>query len=243
MNEIKEYWNLRAKEIGDSLYTTSNDPHLKIIELKCLNRYLPKSGKTLEVGCGNGYNLRNVHRPNMQFVGLDISEEMIKLARLNDKRNKYIVGDVLSMKFKEEFECIFTNRCLINIVDPLLQIKAIENIHWALKKEGKFILLEQSIEQVERINKIRGKLHIPPIIPPKYNLYIRWNNISGIINELFHIEKIGNPSSIYYFTSRIINAFFKGNDARYGDILNKISVKLPQIGNWGTLILIIMNKK
>jgi S-adenosylmethionine-diacylgycerolhomoserine-N-methlytransferase len=48
---------------------------------------LPKetTGTILEVGCGTGYNLKRLARqfPKAHLIGLDVSEDMVKLARKN----------------------------------------------------------------------------------------------------------------------------------------------------------------
>jgi SAM-dependent methyltransferase len=247
MNSVinKKFWEQRIKSAKSEFSVASNDPHLKTLELKCLNKYLPYNGYILEVGCGNGYNLKRIDRPNAKLYGVDIFEEMIRLAnkREGNKSVNFYVADALNLPFKPVFDCVFTDRCIINIPHHL-QSKSIENIAKALKKGGLFVMLEQYYNQLEKVNSLRRRLFLPEISVPEQNYYIKWNDIGDVIKEFFVIQKRSNPSSTYFFMSRILNAYIKKNKmVKYSDMLNRIGARLPQLGNWGTLELFTLKKK
>lgn len=64
-----------------------------------------KKGKILDLGCGSGRNL--IANPNIQYYGVDFSEEMLKLAEKNAKEKKadavFFKSDFNKLPFEDNF--------------------------------------------------------------------------------------------------------------------------------------------
>jgi ubiquinone/menaquinone biosynthesis C-methylase UbiE len=76
--------------------------------------YLQPGERVLDLGCAVGYDTLMLAR-KCQVTGLDISPEMVKKARHQNRRNKrtrILLGDFVSMSFKEKFGGIFANAFL-----------------------------------------------------------------------------------------------------------------------------------
>ncbi|HIH31119.1 TPA: class I SAM-dependent methyltransferase [Candidatus Woesearchaeota archaeon] len=79
--------------------------------------------RLLDVGCGSGISTRFFQAKNR--TGIDPSKELIKIAKKNDPKGKYIISDAETMPFnKKEFD----------IVISLTAIQSFSNISKALKK-------------------------------------------------------------------------------------------------------------
>lgn len=74
---------------------------------KALSFSLP-GGRALDVGCGTGGRLvRLVQERGFSISGIDVSSEMIALARLNHPEHDFIHEDICTWQGNEQFEFIY----------------------------------------------------------------------------------------------------------------------------------------
>lgn len=106
-----------------------------------------KGKKVLDLACGNGYFSRKllVQNPS-EIVAVDISEEMIKLAKANPKNKgiKFVLGDVNQLKKLGEFDIAIAGFLLhyAKTKDELFNM--CKNIYSNLKKGGSFITINNN---------------------------------------------------------------------------------------------------
>ena len=62
--------------------------------------------KVLDVGCGIGANCRILEEEQIECTGIDNASEMIKYARRNSPRSRFIVSNFLDYKGKDKFQGI-----------------------------------------------------------------------------------------------------------------------------------------
>jgi ubiquinone/menaquinone biosynthesis C-methylase UbiE len=121
--------------------------------------YLKPNNCVLDIGCGNGRLYEAIKDKNVEYVGIDNSEELINLAKkkfgiMNEElvieRQKadssfiihnssflFVVADALEIPFKdEEFNNVFMMAVLPHIPSQKLQLQALENVYRVLKKDG-----------------------------------------------------------------------------------------------------------
>ncbi len=119
---------------------------------RAIQRNLPIDAATrvLEVGCGTGYNLRKLAKrhPECKFLGLDISSEMVSLARFQmDKcrlsdRVSIVEGDAADLDWNSlgaPFDCIVFSYSLSMI--PLWR-DALEQAFSALGDAGELWIVD-----------------------------------------------------------------------------------------------------
>lgn len=73
--------------------------------------YLKQNSLVLDIGCAVGYDTLMLSRKS-RVVGLDVSPEMVRKAKAQNKNNKkvkIILGDFMATPFKEKFDGIFAN--------------------------------------------------------------------------------------------------------------------------------------
>ncbi len=67
-----------------------------------LLKLLPKKSIVLDLGCGAGVPVDDLLiKAGHEVIGIDISEEQIKLARANCPRGQYLVGDIQNLVERE----------------------------------------------------------------------------------------------------------------------------------------------
>ena len=73
-----------------------------------------KNPKTIELGCGNGRDAAEIVKYTSDYLGIDLSNELIKIAKkkLHDKYFK--VADIESFKFPQGLDIVFSFASLLH---------------------------------------------------------------------------------------------------------------------------------
>lgn len=83
----------------DSVYRAGTDfTQLSETDVRQLLGYLPAATPrtALDIGCGTGALVRQLHQAGLDAIGVDPSEEAVAQARKNDPEGEYLVGDISS---------------------------------------------------------------------------------------------------------------------------------------------------
>jgi predicted O-methyltransferase YrrM len=222
LKKIKQHWEKWAQEFETDLRATTKTPTIKQLEIDAIYRAIKKThffdtkdAKILEVGCGNGYNCFALSEllPDFNFTGVDYVPEMIENAKKiqNKASLKYSpitfkVTDVLNLvsekELKSRYDIIFTDRCIINLNTPELQIKAFEQLSKKVSKDGYLIILENFVQNYKRQNDCRKSVGLPERIPAEYNLFIDENTFLLKMKErmkLIHSDDFGSLHDILLY--------------------------------------------
>jgi len=105
---------------------------------------LPKSGKLLDLACGEGTFLEGMLLNNWQVTGLDQSAEMLRLAEMRLRQTgqpfHLIQDDMRNLDFDNEFDLV---TCWFDSMNYLLEVSDLENVFRrvfrALKAKGGFL--------------------------------------------------------------------------------------------------------
>ncbi len=134
---------------------------------KKLIKYLPKldSFFIVDLACGTGDQILALQNVNATFFGLDISMEMLKIARKKFKDNqkvKLMLGSALEVPLDDVCSDVVTMSFGIrNVNDPSLCIREISRI---LKPAGRALILEFSKPTNPLIRSLSG-FYINSIVP------------------------------------------------------------------------------
>lgn len=97
-------------------------------------KHMPSGGKILDVGCGSGRDLKFFKECGFDVVGMDASEEMVKLSS-EYSREKTLLLNFDQIDFYEEFDGIWCSASLLHIPSEQL-LSIMEKILKALKPNG-----------------------------------------------------------------------------------------------------------
>lgn len=252
-DEIRKYWEDRAS--GDaSAQSTTQDFYLREIEANALTerigRHLP--GRVADVGCGDGRTTARLAArfPQTDFVGFDYSPAMIENARTQNATEalpnlRFAPLDICE-GLPGTYDLVYTTRCLINLPTWELQQQALRNLHAALAKGGRYLMVENFIEGQDAFNQVRKAFNLPEIPVRPHNLFFHRARLSSAIQELFTVDEEVNISSTYYLVSRVIYSRLCAESGAQPDYFNehhRFAAGLPFAGEFGPVRLVSLNKR
>jgi 2-polyprenyl-3-methyl-5-hydroxy-6-metoxy-1,4-benzoquinol methylase len=141
--QISQAWDRFAHEWANG-YTEYGDLNRQYVIDPVIFRLIGsvKGSNILDAGCGNGYLCRLLARRGALLVGIDISNEFIKMARQKEKQLplgiKYYIGTICDMNMcqDETFDLAISNLALMDLPDLN---RAIKELHRVLKRNGRLI--------------------------------------------------------------------------------------------------------
>ncbi|MCL2135308.1 MAG: methyltransferase domain-containing protein [Candidatus Bathyarchaeota archaeon] len=130
--------------IWDAADYSNNSQHQYQWAKELVSKFKFKGDEVLlDVGCGVGKitcELANL-LPNGKVVGIDSSEQMVKLAKNNSSSSKYAnlsfeVMDARNIRFQEKFDVVFSNAALHWVLDQVMVLKGVAQ---CLKSQGRLL--------------------------------------------------------------------------------------------------------
>lgn len=132
MRKTKDFYNKTASEWADKWY---EDESL-VPYLKEFFNYLPKNPCVLDLCCGAGYESMRMKKLGADVIGLDFSQESIKIANERNLDIKFVVEDMLNdYSYLGRFDGCVVIAGLIHISNEKLS-KAFEHIYNVLNNDG-----------------------------------------------------------------------------------------------------------
>ena len=175
--------------------------------------FIPANKKVLEVGCGTG-ELLNILKPSVG-VGLDISREMVNLARKKYPHFQFYVGEVTDLDIDESFDYVILSGVL-GEVDDIQEV--LESLKSFCTKDTR-IIIEYYSYFWQYILKVGEKFCLK--IPQKIQNWITAQDMLGFLT-LAGYEPIKKERCIL-FPQKIWGLSY---------VLNRYVAKLPVINQF-----------
>src|SRR5262249_44806642 len=145
------------------------------------------------------------------------SEDLLTIARnRNLPRAELLQGDARRLSFADaSFGFVYTERCLINILDAEEQLSGVCEIARVLKPGGHYLMIESFTDGLEAYNKARADCGLPAIREPYHNRYFEKDALLNTVRGLFVPAEVSDSErnsfpfqpnflSSYYFVSRVL---------------------------------------
>jgi ubiquinone/menaquinone biosynthesis C-methylase UbiE len=112
--------------------------------------HVPQHAKVLDLGCGPGISTfalaSRIPQPG-QLVGVDLSQEMVEIARDTHKQDwshlkhlQFEQGDATNLRFGDQsFDLVFGHSFLYLVDDPVAVLREVKRV---LKPQGQVVLME-----------------------------------------------------------------------------------------------------
>lgn len=185
----------------------------------------------LEVGCGSGMLARRFLKNGYKYLGVDLFNEMLKIARDEIKVDAFIQSDMRNLLIDQKFDSILiTGRSLAYVIDNKGIIDTLSGIHKLLKNNGVFVFgvfeangifdnfgdFEQDIQhnnkQIRRISKLKKNL----ATGWTYDWYAKY-----IIEENGEKSEYDDLTTLRAFTKDEILLFLKLTDFKIKELIEE----------------------
>lgn len=218
--EVLEYWN---KDQVESMY----DKNLLKLEIGLIKKRLKKNSKILDAGCGEGEGTLEYSKiPGVKVHAVDFSETRLKKAakRLSKYSNVTLkkVDFLGKYSLDRDYDTIISQRFLINLMGWKLQQKVLLDFKSMLKKGGKLILLEGSLEGVASLNKLRSAFGLKPIPVKWHNLFFDDQALINYIKKAGFIFIEEDGLGEYFMLTRGLRPYFE-KELDWNSKFNKIA--------------------
>ncbi len=110
--------------------------------------YIKKGARVLDLGCGNGRLCGFLEQKEVEYVGVDHNEALLKKAQENHPNAIFEHADMVNLELDDErFDNVFCIAAFHHIPSKPLRKKALKDIHRSLKKDGVLILTTWNLFQ------------------------------------------------------------------------------------------------
>ena len=130
----RKAWNNVAEKYNDANYGKMNPA----IDFFC--KKLPERGSILDIGSGTGLPFAKLFlNKGFNYLGVDISSQMIKIARKNVPLAKFEEISMTELNYDNEFDGVFSHYSML-LLSPQLFKEVAKRVVKSLKGNGLFYL-------------------------------------------------------------------------------------------------------
>lgn len=256
---LRRHYREEADRWGESPFSTMDDEIIRARETDLVLKFVDALGRSPlrigDIGCGNGYTLQLLtrHWPGHRYWGVDFTRELLDIARSRGLVNcEFIEGNASSLEFDDSFfDAVYTQRCLINILDWEGQKAALGEIHRALKPGGHYLMIECFTDGLLNNNRARRECGLTELKQANHNSYLDKELLLQAVEGRFSViepDRLGaglppsNFLSSHYFVARVLHALVtKGEQTKNTEFVKFFSF-LPPIGNYSPIQAFVLTR-
>jgi ubiquinone/menaquinone biosynthesis C-methylase UbiE len=143
MNSITWY-NAHAK-----YYAEQAERYIPKDQIDDFVQLLQNGSKILDAGCGSGRDSRVLQNKGMKVTGVDLSEELLKIARSNNRDISFINADLRALPFPDQsFEGVWSHASLVHVASIKDAELIIREFYRVLKTDGMLHIYTQASTSV-----------------------------------------------------------------------------------------------
>ena len=185
MNKVKEDYDKIAEDFSR---TRSYLPP----DILYFKPFIKKGDKILDLGCGNGRLFEIVN--GAEYIGVDISEKMIQVAKKRYPQAQFLVTSPLSLPFSENtFDKVFCLSVLHHIPSSQLRVQFLREIKRVLKPQGLLFITVWNLWHKPSIKKLLLKYTLLKLIGKSkldfFDIFLPWRDSKGevVVTRYIHV--------------------------------------------------------
>jgi len=153
-------------------------------DIKPLIKYIKENDKVLDIGCGNGRLYHVLKEKQVFYTGLDLSEELIKIAKTKCPDTSFVVGDMKKLPFlADTFHAVFCVAAFHHLATAEERLQTLREMKRVVKSGGKILLVNWNL---------LGKWGMEKVEKGDYKRFgndfsVPWKNSEGkVLGERFY---------------------------------------------------------
>ena len=131
MNRTIDSYNRSAASYESKFL--SYKPYINAIQR--FTKYLKPGDCVFDIGCGPGINARICLDNGLKFKGIDLSSEMIELAKARCPEGEFAIQDVNNLDLNDKYEAVIASFIIVHLDDNQM-MRLIDKISNILKPSG-----------------------------------------------------------------------------------------------------------
>lgn len=208
LNKTKEDYSLIADDF-------SRTRSFAWDELKLLVQYITPGDKVLDLGCGNGRLLQIFEDQDIEYIGIDNSEKLIKIAKEKYPQKNFQVADALNLPFPDNcFDKIYSVAVLHHIPSIEFRLQFLKEAKRTLRPGGLLALTVWNLWQRKTAWKLLIETTILKLLRRSQldfrDIFYPWKNSD---------KKIIAQRYFHFFTQKELKKLFK-----------KVGFRIKEIG-------------
>jgi len=241
--------------------TTASDYQLRELEIDTGSDFIADGMVVLDVGCGLGYAATQyVQRADIEMHAIDYAENMIEGAHdLLDKnypelkdRINFQHASVTDLPYESNtFDVVTSSRCLMALLDWELQKDALVEINRVLKPGGVLVLMEGTLDGLDRLNEAREKVDLDAIAADGRDRLITRKFVESELLDFvqpYYVHEDTRRFGLYYFLTRVVQPLLVAPDKpsydhKINDVARQLSGLFPDFMGLGHLVAFILTKR
>ena len=187
--------------------------------------------KILEIGCGTGMLARRFISNGYDYLGLDLFNEMLEIARLEVKADKFIQSDMRNLTFNKQFDSVMiTGRSISYVIDNKGIMDTLKGVHESLVDNGLFVFgifeangifdnfddFEQNIQHESKTIKRKSSMKLNLTTGWTYDWFAKY-----IIDDGGKVSEFDDLTTLRAFTKDEILLFLKLTGFKIEEIIEE----------------------
>jgi ubiquinone/menaquinone biosynthesis C-methylase UbiE len=142
--------------------------------------------KVLDIGCGSGRLITALSGKKVEYLGVDKSAEMIKLAKDNYPEYRFLTGDLLELSMLPDinFDFVFCAAVLHHLPGAELRIAALKQLKNKINEKGMIIVTVWNMWPQKKFLKLVIKYFLLKLIGKNKmdfgDILFDWKNSEGV---------------------------------------------------------------
>ena len=187
LNKTSQDYNLIAKYFSNTREQPWQD--LKFL----FTDYLKKNEKILDLGCGNGRFYKIIKNQKCHYIGVDTSEELIKIAKKKYPKGNFQLANGLNLPFPSNyFDKIYCIAVLHHLPSKKLRLDFLKEAKRVLKPKGFLFLTIWNLWSNKKGKKLIFNFTLSKIFSKSKldfkDIFYPWKNSQGkvLIQRYIH---------------------------------------------------------
>lgn len=206
LKQNRQYWE-------DPQTVSLLDKNLRRLEEKFVLSRLKPEYSLADVGCGDAISTVRYARKVKRCTAIEQSDYLYSRAVRRIRRSgleniRHESGSVLDLsRHRGSFDAVVTQRVLINLPDWRHQMAAIRQIHASLRSGGTYLMIENTYEGHELLNRARRAVGLKEIPVHWHNVFFHQDRLFTHLRRLFVLEE-HHSFDVYYLLTRVFGNMF-----------------------------------